>query len=207
MGQTKLGVTKEKTRDKIGSMIALYKTWRNKADETGWGLDVTCHDQVMENTRGNTIREVLIQKCPWYYQFEEIMGDSPTVSPPFLMESGHEDRETNVQDELNRNPDTQLYQDWVENGNNQDHEDDFEDEDFWSASQSRQNEGGKTKNIHDVTEDEISDDDFDLPTVQKLASSIPLPRTPIISGAKTDTSSHHIPQANVSGTRIQLVAW
>ena len=64
MGQTKLGVTKEKTRDKIGSMIALYKTGRNKADETGWGLDVTWHDQVTENTRGNTIREVLIQKCP-----------------------------------------------------------------------------------------------------------------------------------------------
>ena len=41
LGQTKLGVTKEKTRDKIGSMIALYKTWRNKAEETGWGLDVT----------------------------------------------------------------------------------------------------------------------------------------------------------------------
>ena len=32
-------------------------------------------------------------------------------------------------------------------------------------------------------------------------------QTKIISGAKTDTSSHHIPQANVSGTRIQLVAW
>lgn len=35
MGQTKLGVTTEKTRDKIGSMTALYETWRNKADETG----------------------------------------------------------------------------------------------------------------------------------------------------------------------------
>lgn len=70
MGQTQLGVTREKTRDKIG-----------KADETGWGLDATCHDQV---TRGNSIREVLIQKCPWYCQFEEIMSGSPTVSPPFL---------------------------------------------------------------------------------------------------------------------------
>lgn len=81
MGQTQLGVTREKTRDKIGSMTALYKTWRNKADETSWGLDAICHDQV---TRGNSIREVLIQKCPWYCQFEEIMSGSPTVSPPFL---------------------------------------------------------------------------------------------------------------------------
>lgn len=50
MGQTKLEVTKKKKKqDEIGSMIALLKTWRNKADETGWGLDVTCHDQVIEN--------------------------------------------------------------------------------------------------------------------------------------------------------------
>lgn len=75
MEETKLGVTTEKTRDKIRSLTALYETWRNKADETGWGLDVTCHDQVMENTRGSTIREGLIQKYPW-----EIMGGSPTVS-------------------------------------------------------------------------------------------------------------------------------
>ena len=64
----------------------------------------------MENTRGNTIREVLIQKCLWYYQFDEIMGGSPTVSPPFLMESGHANRETNTQDELYRDHDTQMYQ-------------------------------------------------------------------------------------------------
>lgn len=143
LGQTKLGVTKEKTRDKIGSMIALYKTWRNKAEETGWGLDVTYHDQVMENIRGNTIREVLIQKCPWYYQLEEIMGGSPTVSPPFLMESGHANRETNTPEELYRDHDTQQYQDWIDNGNNQDHKDDFEDEDFWPALQSHQNQDGE----------------------------------------------------------------
>lgn len=64
IGQNKLGVTKEKTRDKIGTMIALYKMWKSKANETGWGLDVTCHDQVMENTKRNTVQEVLIQKCP-----------------------------------------------------------------------------------------------------------------------------------------------
>lgn len=54
LGETKLGVTKEKTRDKIGSMVAIFKTWRNTADETGWGLDVTKHDQVTDNTRGST---------------------------------------------------------------------------------------------------------------------------------------------------------
>lgn len=32
--QIKLGVTKEKTRIKIGNMIALYKTWKNKVEKT-----------------------------------------------------------------------------------------------------------------------------------------------------------------------------
>ena len=30
IGQNKFGVTKEKPRDKIGTMIALYKMWKNK---------------------------------------------------------------------------------------------------------------------------------------------------------------------------------
>lgn len=77
----------------------------------------------------------MIQKCPWYYQFEEILGDSSIVSPLFLIESSHEDQKTNIQDKLNRNFDTQLYQDWVKNSNNQDLEDNFEDKDFWSAFQ------------------------------------------------------------------------
>lgn len=93
LGEAKLGVTKEKTRDKIGSMVAIFKTWTNTADETGWRLGVPRHDQVMDNTRGSTIREVLLSKCPWFYQFEEIMCSSPTVAPPFLMESGHENRQ------------------------------------------------------------------------------------------------------------------
>lgn len=41
---TKPGVTKEKTRDKIGNMIALYKKWRDKAEKTGWGVNVKDHN-------------------------------------------------------------------------------------------------------------------------------------------------------------------
>ena len=133
----------------------------------------------MENTRGNTIREVLIQECPWYHQFEEIMDGSPTVSPPFLMESGHASRETNTQDELYRDYDKQMYQDWMDNGNNQEHEDDFEGEDFWPASQSHQNQNGEKGSSRDITDDDFSDDNLDLPSVPKLASSIPSSRTPI----------------------------
>lgn len=36
----KHGVTKEKTRDKIGNMIVFYKRWRDKAESTGWGVNM-----------------------------------------------------------------------------------------------------------------------------------------------------------------------
>ena len=32
---TKPDVTKDKTRDKIGNIIALYKSWKDKAEKTG----------------------------------------------------------------------------------------------------------------------------------------------------------------------------
>lgn len=72
----------------------------------------------------------------------------------------------------------------IDNGNNQDRDDYFEDEDLWSALQSRQ-DGDRKKDIsRDFIEDDISDDDLDLTSVQKLASPIPPSRTPIISDTK-----------------------
>ena len=92
---TKPGVTKEKTRDKIGNMIALYKRWEDKAGKTGWGVNVKEHDQVTDSSSSlMTIREILISKCSYYYEFEEIMGTSPNVAPPCIAESGHPDRVT-----------------------------------------------------------------------------------------------------------------
>lgn len=46
----KLGVTKEKTQDKIGNMIAFYKSWRDKAEKTGWGVNVKEHDQAADSS-------------------------------------------------------------------------------------------------------------------------------------------------------------
>ena len=85
----KTGASKQKIRDKIANMIALYKKLRDKANTTGWGLDTSNHDQIGDNTCGKTIREVLLLKCSFFYNFEEIMGDSPIITPPYLMESGH----------------------------------------------------------------------------------------------------------------------
>lgn len=79
--------SKEKVRDKISQMIKTYKETRALADATGWGVEPTKHEMVANNTHGETIKEVIIKKCFYYYDFEDVMGDSPTISPPFLVES------------------------------------------------------------------------------------------------------------------------
>lgn len=80
----KVGISKQKTRDKIANMVALYKKWREKAGHYGWGLENFNHNHVGENTYGRTLREILLLKCSFYYEFEEIMRESPTISPPFF---------------------------------------------------------------------------------------------------------------------------
>lgn len=94
-------------------MIKLYKDWRDKAETTGWGVDPANHHYTPNELIGSqTIQEVLISKCPWYYEFEAIMGGSPNVAPPFLMESENPDRETlSPQDDMYT--DTQEYQNWI----------------------------------------------------------------------------------------------
>ena len=80
-------VSKEKARDKVAQMLKSFKETRALADQTGWGVYPTKHEVVAENTRGITIKEVLIKKCPFYYELEEIMEDLPTITPPYIMES------------------------------------------------------------------------------------------------------------------------
>lgn len=87
----KSGVSKQKTRDKIpnGEIRQILL----EGDQTfliiiRWG----------NNTNGKTIREVLLLKCSFYYEFEEIIGDSPTINPPFLIESGLPNHEAEVRE-------------------------------------------------------------------------------------------------------------
>ena len=96
LGLQRPDISKEKTRDKIGQMIKTFKETRSLADTTGWGVDPTNHDVVADNTRGETIKEVILKKCAWYYEFEEIMGDLPTITPPFLIESTQPDVTTEL---------------------------------------------------------------------------------------------------------------
>lgn len=106
---TKPGVTKEKTRDKIGNMIALYKRWRDKTKQTGWGVNIKDHDQVADSGSSlMTIREILISKCSYYYEFQEIMGTLPNIAPPYIAESGQPDCVT--MDKPSEDINTQQYE-------------------------------------------------------------------------------------------------
>lgn len=76
-------------------MIKLYKNWRHKAETIGWGLDPASHHYIANELLGpQIIQEVLISKCPCYYEFKAMMGGCLNVAPPFLMESENPDRET-----------------------------------------------------------------------------------------------------------------
>lgn len=77
-------------------------------------MNVKDHNQVANSGSGLiTIREIFISKCPYYYQFEEIMGTSPNVAPPFLVESGHLDR---ITEEPIEDIDTQTYEKFIQAG-------------------------------------------------------------------------------------------
>lgn len=48
---------------------------------------ITKHEVVADNIRGLTIRGVILKKCPFYYEFEALMGESPIVTPPYIEKS------------------------------------------------------------------------------------------------------------------------
>ena len=89
-------VTKKKAADKLVDMIKLYKDWRGKAVNTSsWGLDEEGHAKnYLEDGKetGLTIKAFLLKKCPWYYAFDSLYGDHPTVNPAGLVESGQPSR-------------------------------------------------------------------------------------------------------------------
>lgn len=76
-------------------MINSFKKWRTKAETDGWGVNPQDHDKpVSEKSLDNsTIRELLLAKCPWYYDLVDLFHDHPNVNAPYMVESGASDRE------------------------------------------------------------------------------------------------------------------
>lgn len=76
-------------------MINAFKKWRTKAETTGWGVNPLDHDRPVndELPDNGTICQLLVLKCPWYYDFEDLFHDHPNVTAPYMIESGGPDRE------------------------------------------------------------------------------------------------------------------
>ena len=84
----KEGVTKIKAADKLADMVKSYKNMREIANRTGWGTDEKEHkQQELHSEAGITVKDHILKKCPWFYEFEDIFHKHPTISPPILIES------------------------------------------------------------------------------------------------------------------------
>lgn len=89
-------ITVYKVVDKWRGMTKIYTAIRNRAETTGWGLDLTRHElvQIANRKTGGTysIKEHIFKSCPWYYDYEILFSYNPNVTAPFLSESGQPDR-------------------------------------------------------------------------------------------------------------------
>ena len=112
----------QKVYDKLGTMMFTYKIVRDLANSTDWDVDVDGHNQPIieqEHIEGaSIIRSLILNKCAWYYQFENAFSDKFNVTSAFLSEFEQPDRRNlkNVNqnisdDEVDEVPDTQLQDD------------------------------------------------------------------------------------------------
>ncbi len=102
-------ISKKKTRDKIAQLIKNFKNVRRLAKNTDWGVDITKHDVVANNTREATIKEMIIKKCSHYYEFEEIMRDMSIINSSFVMKFIRPDREETKEENIL----SENYEAWI----------------------------------------------------------------------------------------------
>lgn len=115
-------VNSQKMCDKLDTMMFIYKIVRNLTNSIDWNVDVDDHDQSMieqkhiENV--SIIKSLILNKCAWYYQFENALSDKSNVTSAFLFESKQSDRrnlkdvnQKIFDDEINEVSDTQFQND------------------------------------------------------------------------------------------------
>jgi hypothetical protein len=84
---SKSDIQKKKIRDKIEQMIKHFRTIKQITETIEWKIDVIKHDVVIENFRNMIIRDVLLKKCSYYYEFEDLLKDSSIITSSFVLES------------------------------------------------------------------------------------------------------------------------
>ncbi len=135
-------IQKKKIRDKIEQMIRHFRAIKQMTETIEWEVDVIKHDVVIENSRDMIIKDVLLKKCSYYYEFEDLLEDSSIITPSFVLESTRlvPDEEEDVKNsknetknETNKNKkndvitqdvNDQNYADWINADSNESDSDD-----------------------------------------------------------------------------------
>lgn len=97
-----IGVNQRKTSNRITEMLRCFNRMRTEAKNAGWGKDPIDHQLplIEEDYGGISIGEHILSKCWWYYDFDVLFGDSPTVESPGFGKSAASDREAGFEDPL-----------------------------------------------------------------------------------------------------------
>ena len=88
----KAGVTKKRATDKMVDMIKQYKDLKHTIEQSGWGTGIDGVDGISHENRElqtrtcKTANELIFKRCPWYYEYEELYCNHPSVNPPAIIE-------------------------------------------------------------------------------------------------------------------------
>jgi hypothetical protein len=66
-------------------MIKLFKKSKALTKTIDWRVDSIKHDVVVNNTKKIIIKEVLIKKCLFYHEFEEILSNLSNITVLFVI--------------------------------------------------------------------------------------------------------------------------
>jgi hypothetical protein len=80
-------ISKKKARDKIEQMIRHFEIIKQITETTKWKINVIKHDVVFSNSQDMLIKDVLVKKCFYYYEFEKLLKDSFITNVSFSMKS------------------------------------------------------------------------------------------------------------------------
>ena len=94
-----------KSINQIIGMTNSFKKWRTKAEATGQSINPHGHDQPVndELSKNGTVCQLLVLKCPQYYDFEDLFHDHPNITAPGLVESEAPDHERGYEVPMDRN--------------------------------------------------------------------------------------------------------
>ena len=74
-------------------MIKQYKDLRHTIEQSRWSTAIDGVDEISHENRElqtgtcKTAKELILKRCPWYYEYEELYCDHPAVNPPAIIES------------------------------------------------------------------------------------------------------------------------